>query len=147
VNEKSIPSPLTRRPSELFVTAVAAIALAVGGCHVNQPYQSTPPTVADKALEVLKSLPSFEDTQSQVQAAIGQITAAASQLIPTINWETLNRAQASAVSDPTNKPTGRDICCRTKSQRTSMSQSRIGPRYRKPRKAQPPSLRPPRYRS
>jgi hypothetical protein len=55
---------------------------------VSQPYEPTPPTDAAKALETLKSLPSFEDTQAQVQDAITQITAAASQLIPTIAWET-----------------------------------------------------------
>jgi hypothetical protein len=55
---------------------------------VSQPYEPTPPTEAAKALEELKSLPSLEDTQTQLQAAITQITAAASQLIPTITWET-----------------------------------------------------------
>ncbi|ORW02542.1 LppA family lipoprotein [Mycobacterium kyorinense] len=55
---------------------------------MKQPYEPTPPTDAATALEVLKSLPSFEDTQAQVQAAIDQIKAAASQLIPSIIWET-----------------------------------------------------------
>lgn len=55
---------------------------------MKQPYERTPPTVAAKANDVLKSLPSFEDTKGQVQTAITQITAAASQLIPTITWQT-----------------------------------------------------------
>jgi hypothetical protein len=70
-----------------FVATVAVIALAAGGCHMNQPHEPTPPTVAAKALEVLKSLPSFEDTQIQVQTAITQITTAASQLNPAITWQ------------------------------------------------------------
>jgi hypothetical protein len=55
---------------------------------MSKPHEPTPPTLAGKAIEELKSLPSFEDTQDQVQAAINQITAATSQLIPSITWVT-----------------------------------------------------------
>jgi hypothetical protein len=85
---KPMPHPTTQRPRALFAAAVVVVALAAGGCHVNQPYEPTSPTVATKAVEALKSLPSFEDTQTQIQAAITQITATVSQLIPTITWET-----------------------------------------------------------
>jgi hypothetical protein len=51
-------------------------------------YEPTSPTVAAQGLVVLKSLPSFGDTQTRVQAAITQITITASQLIPAISWET-----------------------------------------------------------
>ncbi|EUA33155.1 putative lipoprotein [Mycobacterium xenopi 4042] len=47
-----------------------------------------PPTEAAKALEELKSLPSFEDTKEQVQAAMNDITSAATNIIPSITWET-----------------------------------------------------------
>ncbi|BCO34017.1 MAG TPA: LppA family lipoprotein [Pseudonocardiaceae bacterium] len=70
------------------MVAIVATVLVATGCHVKQPYEPTPPTEAAKALEVLKSLPSFEDTKTQVQAAMDEITAAASQLIPSITWET-----------------------------------------------------------
>ncbi|MDA3662702.1 LppA family lipoprotein [Mycobacterium xenopi] len=53
-----------------------------------QPYPPTPPTEAAKALEELKSLPSFEDTKEQVQAAMNDITSAATNIIPSITWET-----------------------------------------------------------
>lgn len=69
----------------LFVTVVAAAL--TGGCHVNQPYGPTPPTEAAQALEELRSLPSFEDTRAQVQAAMKEITAAAGELISGVVWE------------------------------------------------------------
>lgn len=55
---------------------------------MEKPYEPTPSTEAAKALDELKSLPSFEETKLQVQAAMGEITAAAGKLIPSITWET-----------------------------------------------------------
>ncbi len=71
-----------------LLLAAVATALITAGCHVNQPYEPTPTTQAAKALDVLKSLPSLEETKIQVQAAIDDIKAAAGQQIPTITWET-----------------------------------------------------------
>lgn len=99
--------PLSRRSRALFIGAVAAIALAVGGCHVKQPYEPTAPTVAAKADETLRSLPSFEDTQAQVQAAITQITATASQLIPTITWETPHEGSGDNCERPYEQTDGK----------------------------------------
>ncbi|MHA7652254.1 LppA family lipoprotein [Mycobacterium sp. ML4] len=66
-----------------------AALLAVTGCHVERPYEPTPPSEAAQALQQLKALPSLEDTTAQVQAAMAEITAAASTLIPSIKWETM----------------------------------------------------------
>lgn len=77
-----------RRHHGFLVAVLVAGALATAGCHVKQPYEPTPPTDAAKALDVLKSLPSLEDTKAQVQAAMNEITTATSKLIPSIIWET-----------------------------------------------------------
>ncbi|WP_292981528.1 LppA family lipoprotein [Mycobacterium sp.] len=74
---------------------------------MNQPYEPTSPSVAAQAVETLKSLPSFEDTQTQVQAAINQITAAASQLIPTIAWETPQEGSGDQCERPYEKTDGK----------------------------------------
>ncbi len=74
---------------------------------MNQPYEPTPPTAAAKATEVLKSLPSFEDTQTQVQAAITQITTTTSQLIPTITWETPHEGSGDNCERPYEKTDGK----------------------------------------
>ncbi|GFG73968.1 LppA family lipoprotein [Mycobacterium botniense] len=73
------------------------------------PYDHTPPSVAAKALEVLKSLPSLQDTQAQVQAAIDEIKTAASTLIPAISWETLNEGSGSSTcARPYEQSDGRE---------------------------------------
>jgi hypothetical protein len=89
------------------LAAVAAAALAAAGCHVNQPNAPTPPTDAAKALEVLRSLPSLEDTQTQVQAAITEITAATSKLIPAITWETPHEGSGLGCQQPYEQTDGR----------------------------------------
>ena len=107
MKHKPMPNPPTQGPHMLFGGTAAAIALAVGGCHVNQPYEPTPPTIAAKATEVLKSLPSFEDTQTQVQAAITQITTTTSQLIPTITWETPHEGSGDNCERPYEQTDGK----------------------------------------
>ncbi|BBY02351.1 hypothetical protein MSEO_28500 [Mycobacterium seoulense] len=96
---------LRRHP--ILCTAVAALALAAGGCHVSQPYAPTPPNDAAKALQVLKSLPSFEDTQAQVQAAMNEITAAASQVVPSITWETPQEGSGDICERPYEQTDGK----------------------------------------
>lgn len=95
------------RSHRILRTAVVAIALAAGGCHVNQPYAATPPTDAAKALSVLRSLPSFEDTQTQVQAAMNEITAAASKVIPSITWETPHEGSGDNCERPYEQTDGK----------------------------------------
>lgn len=95
-----------RRRREVLLAAVIAVALTTAGCHVKQPYEPTPPSDATKALEVLKSLPSFEDTQAQVQAAMNEIKATASQLIPSITWETPHEGSGDTCGRPYEQTDG-----------------------------------------
>lgn len=74
---------------------------------MSQPYEPTPPGAAAEALEVVKSLPSFEDTQAQVQAAMTEITSAASQLIPSIVWETPHEGSGIGCERPYEQTGGR----------------------------------------
>jgi Lipoprotein confined to pathogenic Mycobacterium len=106
VNDKSMRYPTNLRPSGLLLAALAATALAAGGCQVSQPSEPTPPTIAAKALEALKSLPSFEETQTQVQTAMNEITSVASQLIPTITWEAASNADIGNCSNPYEQSDG-----------------------------------------
>ncbi|WP_433204868.1 LppA family lipoprotein [Nocardia sp. CA-107356] len=69
------------------VFGVAATALLTTGCGLtDKPYAPTPPSESNKALVKLLDLPSLEDTQRQVQAAVDQIVSAASSLMPGIAW-------------------------------------------------------------
>jgi Lipoprotein confined to pathogenic Mycobacterium len=82
----------TYRHRRLFAlcAVIAAVTLAATGCHVEQPHAPTPSTDNAKALDELKALPSFEDTQTQVQAAVDEISSAASAIVPTITWKDLH---------------------------------------------------------
>lgn len=107
MKDQPMPDLPNRRLSGPLASALAAIALTAGGCHVSQPYEPTPPSATAKALEVLKSLPSLEETKTQVQAAITQITTATSQLIPKIKWETADNADTGNCSKPYDQSDGR----------------------------------------
>lgn len=74
---------------------------------MSQPYEPTPPSVAVEALSVLKSLPSFEDTQTQVAATMNEITAAAKQLIPSIVWEKLDEGEGGNCERPYEQTAGK----------------------------------------
>ncbi|WP_420110384.1 LppA family lipoprotein [Mycolicibacter arupensis] len=74
---------------------------------MSQPYEPTPPSVAAEALNVLRSLPSLEETQVQVQAVMDEITTAASQFIPTANWETLHEGSGGRCERPYEQTEGK----------------------------------------
>lgn len=87
--------------------AIVITAVTATGCHVYQPYPPTPPTEAAKALEELKSLPSFEDTMAQVQAAMTEITSAATNIIPSITWETPHEGSTGNCEHPYEQTDGK----------------------------------------
>ncbi len=86
---------------------VVAIAITTTGCHVSQPYPPTPSTEATKALDQLKSLPSLEDTRTQVQAAMDEITATASKVIPGIVWTTAGNEDTGNCETPYEQTDGK----------------------------------------
>jgi Lipoprotein confined to pathogenic Mycobacterium len=88
--------------------ATVALTLALAGCHVEKPYEATPSTEAAKALQDLKSLPSFEDTKAQVQAAMAEITAGAHTLVPSITWQTFHEGSSGNCDRPYEQTNGRD---------------------------------------
>lgn len=92
----------------LLSAAIVVIALATSGCHVYKPYEPTPPTEAAKALDQLKALRSFEDTKTQVQAAVNEITTGASKTIPSITWETLDEGFGGTCVRPYEQTGGQD---------------------------------------
>lgn len=102
----SAKKPLSRSGNAILRAATLAALLAVTGCHVDKPYEPTPPSVAGQALQQLKALPSLEDTTAQVQAAMDEITAAASTMIPSIKWETLHEGTTGNCEHPYEQTDG-----------------------------------------
>lgn len=78
----------------------AIILLTLTGCHVNTPYEPTPPDESAKALEELKTLPSLEDTKIQLQEAIESITAAASTIVSVAStWSNQDNGEAAGCAN------------------------------------------------
>ncbi len=102
--KNTIPHP--RRLTGLL-PALAAVTLTATGCHVTGAYDPTPADDATKAAAVLASLPSFEDTQGQVQAAIDEVKSAAAQLIPSITWITPHEGSALGCQKPYEQTDGK----------------------------------------
>ncbi|MEU9805404.1 LppA family lipoprotein [Mycobacterium sp. NPDC050853] len=78
----------------------AIIFLTMTGCHVNTPYEPTPPDESAKALQELKTLPSLEDTKTQLQDTIESITTAASKTLATTNtWSNQDNGETAGCSN------------------------------------------------
>lgn len=93
------------RNAPTYISAIA-IALVASGCHVNRPYEPTPPAESASALETLKSLPSLEDTQTQLQSAIDQIASTASAIAPGITWKTADNEDSGGCQHPYEQSPG-----------------------------------------
>lgn len=93
-------NPLSPMRQRFAAVLGSAVLLSATGCHVNNPDAPTPTTAAAQALSELKSLPSLEETKTQVQAAIDEIVYAASRLAPQAEWIT----QDNAGSDNCQRP-------------------------------------------
>ena len=74
---------------------------------MNQPHQPTTASDAATALATLKSLPSLEETQTQVHAAMIEITSATSNLIPSISWEIPHEGSGLGCERPYDQTDGR----------------------------------------
>lgn len=86
---------------------VVGLALLATGCDVSEPYPPTPSTDAEQALDQLRSLPSLEETKTQVQAAVDEITAAAAKAIPGIRWAAAGNAGEGNCEAPYEQTDGR----------------------------------------
>lgn len=102
-------SRMTRSGYGLFSAVVLAIAITTTGCHVEHPDAPTPSTDAAKALDELKSLPSVEDTQTAVQNAMNEITAAATKLDPSITWLPMHGESTGNCETPYEQTDGKRI--------------------------------------
>ncbi|MEU0493937.1 LppA family lipoprotein [Mycobacterium sp. NPDC006124] len=86
-----------------------AITLLATGCHMNQPDSPTPATSSIDAVDQLKALPSLEDTKMQVQGAMDEITAAASRVIPTLQWSPLHGETPNGCGAPFDQTDGQSV--------------------------------------
>lgn len=69
------------------ITCLALIALLATGCHVTNPYKPTDAGHASQAADALKTLPSLEETHTQVQSAIEKLGQQITAIAPSVTWE------------------------------------------------------------
>ncbi|WP_445169291.1 LppA family lipoprotein [Mycolicibacterium sp. Dal123E01] len=72
-----------------------------------KPYEPTPSTAATKALTDLKTLPSLQDTQTQVQGAVNEISSAVTALIPAAHFEDLHGGATDKCEQPYEQTGGK----------------------------------------
>lgn len=72
-----------------------------------KPYEPTPSTDTTHAVTELKALPSFEDTQTQVQAAVNEIASAVTTLIPAAKFEDLHGGTTDKCEKPYEQTDGK----------------------------------------
>jgi Lipoprotein confined to pathogenic Mycobacterium len=92
-----------------IIVCAAAIALLATGCHVSQPGSPTPSSDPAQAADQLKSLPSLEDTKTQVQNAMNQVTTAALRVIPSLVWLPVHGETPNGCGAPYDRSDGQSL--------------------------------------
>ncbi|MDM2429419.1 lipoprotein LppV [Mycobacteroides abscessus subsp. massiliense] len=72
-------------------------------------YAPTPPTEAAKALEELKTLPSLEETKARIQAAVDEIIATTTQLVPSLKWQRFDDGETGNCESPYDQSEGKRV--------------------------------------
>lgn len=89
-----------------------SLALLTTGCNVKNPYKPTDPTEATKAAAALTTLPSLEDTQAQVEAAIVALGHQITAIAPTVIWEWRFDHSRTECNPPYEQSDGEEILLR-----------------------------------
>lgn len=76
---------------------------------MNQPGPAASPTSTAAAVDQLKSLASLEDTKAQVQKAMNEITAAATRVVPALEWLPLHGETPNGCEAPFDRTDGQSI--------------------------------------
>jgi hypothetical protein len=77
------------RPRRWSTAVAVAAVLTLTGCGsdvLDDPYEKPSPAVTADAAEVLKTLPTLEDTEQQITSAVEQIGAFVATLVPGKEW-------------------------------------------------------------
>jgi hypothetical protein len=94
---------------------VAAVALLATGCQMEntaKPSESASSVAshsAADALAQLKALPSLEDTKTQVQNAMTEITTAAAGVVPEIQWLSIHGEDTGNCESPYEQTDGKRL--------------------------------------
>jgi hypothetical protein len=95
-----------RRRCLAVLARVLTIGVAVTGCQVAKPHEPTPSSEAAKALTDLRSLPSLQDTTTQLQVAVSDIASVAGRLLPAANFEDLHGGSTGQCESPYEQTEG-----------------------------------------
>jgi hypothetical protein len=92
-----------------MLACLASVALGVTGCHMNNPYQPTDPTRASQAATSLQSLPTLEDTLTQVTSTIERAGQQISAVVPTMVFAWHRDPSRAGCSPPYEQSDGQEI--------------------------------------
>lgn len=85
---------------------IAALALAVTGCHVSNPDKPTDATQAGRAAASLTSLPTLEDTKAQMMSTIEQVGRQISAIAPAVAFTWRHEESRGGCSPPYEQSDG-----------------------------------------
>jgi hypothetical protein len=103
------PRPTLARTWLNTLACLASVALGVTGCHMNNPYQPTDPTHASQAATSLQSLPTLEDTKTQMTSTIEQVGQQISAIAPTVTFTWRLDESRAGCSPPYEQSEGQEI--------------------------------------
>lgn len=94
------------------ITCFASIALLATGCHVSNPYKPTDAGHASQAADALKTLPSLEETRTQVESAIEKLGQQITAIAPSVTWEWRREDSRTGCKPPYEQSDGAEVLLR-----------------------------------
>lgn len=99
--------------SRRWMTALTvASVVTLTGCGsdvLDNPYEKSDPAVTTDSAAILKTLPSLEDTEAQLESAVVQIGAFVDTLVPGMRWTWIRERSVGGCGRPFDGTDGDDV--------------------------------------
>ncbi len=94
----------------LWAVVAATAIFSTTGCGMSEaPYEKTGPADTQKAATRLTELPTLEDTETQLRAAVVELGAYASSLVPGLTWQWVDDRSLESCDRPYDQTKGSKV--------------------------------------
>ncbi|WP_067665754.1 LppA family lipoprotein [Nocardia miyunensis] len=102
--------PTRQKVISLWTAAVATVILSTTGCGLSDnPYEKTNPADTQKAAARLAELPTLEDTETQLRAAVVELGSYVSSLVPGLTWQWVDERSVESCDRPYDQTQGSKV--------------------------------------